>query len=174
MNSPLRVIAAAEGMEIWLPEGTDHTPEGTLSHPVSTGTRRARILVVDDEIHLIRFVHAVLDRDGYEVLSALNGQEALEVVERERPDLILLDVMMPKMNGYQVVEKLKASPELQDIPIIMFTARETEEDIMQSFQMGVIDYIHKPVASSVLRSRIRRWLLSPEQPEQEEQSTEDS
>jgi len=167
LGSNLQVTIAAEGMEIWLPEATDRMPEDISPQPASIRPMRARILVADDEPGMIKFIQAVLVKDDYEVIPAENGEEAFQVAQRERPDLILLDVMMPKMDGYEVVRKLRAAPELQDIPVIMFTAKVEEEDILRGFEMGANDYIGKPIAPSVLRSRVRRWLLRSDQRNQE-------
>jgi phosphoribosyl 1,2-cyclic phosphodiesterase/ActR/RegA family two-component response regulator len=167
LGSNLRITAAAEGMEIWLPESADKMPKDATSQPVSTRSGQARILVADDDLGMVHFIQAVLGKDKYEILAAENGEEALEVTLRERPNLILLDVMMPKLNGYEVAQQLRAMPEFQDIPIIMFTARASEEDIMRSFELGVNDYIGKPVAPSLLRSRVRRWLMSSDQKNEE-------
>ena len=160
LGSDLQVVAAAEGMEIGLPEIADRIPEGVAFQPTITRPKRARILVADDEPGMIRFIEVVLAKDGYEILAARDGEETIEIAQYEHPDLILLDVMMPKMNGYEVAQRLRAMPEFQDTPIIMFTARVAEEDIVRGFKLGVNDYIGKPIAPSLLRSRVRRWLLS--------------
>ena len=159
LGSDLQVDLAAEGLEIHLSEGADRAPEDRIAKPTSARFRPARILIADDDPALVRFIEAVLSKEKYEIVSALNGEEAVEVAVREQPDLILLDVMMPKLSGYQVAEQLRQMPEFQDIPIIMFTARADEEDIMRSFDLGVNDYIGKPAAPSLLRSRVRRWLM---------------
>ena len=132
------------------------------AHPLTGRPAQARILVADDEPGLVQVVGAVLAKDGYEILAARDGEEALEVIRREHPDLILLDVMMPKVDGYGVLRELRATPEFRDVPVIMLTAKVGEEDIVRSFEGGVTDYISKPAAPSLLRSRVRRWLLSQE------------
>jgi CheY-like chemotaxis protein len=162
-GSDLKVTLAAEGLEIHLQEAKDRVPKDTPAQTSSTLFRPARILVADDDPGLVHFIEAVLRKDNYEILAARDGEEAIEVSLRERPDLILLDVMMPKLNGYEVAQLLRGMAEFQDIPIIMFTARADEEDIMRSFQLGVNDYIGKPAAPSLLRSRVRRWLLRSDQ-----------
>jgi CheY-like chemotaxis protein len=162
-GSKLKVALAREGLEIRLREAKDRAPEDTRSQGSSTLFRAARILVADDDPGLVHFIQAVLRKDNYEILAARDGEEAIEVSLREHPDLILLDVMMPKLNGYEVAQQLRGMAEFQDVPIIMFTARADEEDIMRSFQLGVNDYIGKPAAPSLLRSRVRRWLLRSDQ-----------
>jgi CheY-like chemotaxis protein len=163
MGSPLEVVAAAEGMEILLPERAEPAPSGVLETNAVDRLQPACILVVDDDPDMLDLVGAVLARDGYQLLTAEDGQQALEAVERRRPDLVILDVMMPRMNGYQVLKQLRANPEFRDVPVLMFTARAGEEDIVRSFAGGVTDYVSKPVTPSLLRARVRRWLLGPEQ-----------
>ena len=161
-GSNLRVVAAAEGLVFNLPESADGEPGDETWHPSTGRPAQARILVADDEPGLVQVVGAVLAKDGYEILAARDGEEALEVIRREHPDLILLDVMMPKVDGYGVLRELRATPEFRDVPVIMLTAKVGEEDIVRSFEGGVTDYISKPAAPSLLRSRVRRWLLSQE------------
>jgi len=163
MGSPLKVIAAAEGMEIVLSERAVSAPAGVIQALAVDRLQPACILVVDDDPDMLEMVRAVLARDGYQLLMADDGDQALEIVERHRPDLIILDVMMPRMNGYQVLQQLRATAEFQDIPVLMFTARAGEEDIVRSFAGGVTDYVSKPVTPALLRARVRRWLLGAEQ-----------
>jgi CheY-like chemotaxis protein/phosphoribosyl 1,2-cyclic phosphodiesterase len=162
-GSPLMVVAAEEGMSINL---TEDIADGTttITGPIASVTRpkQPRILVVDDEPGMVHFVKTVLSKDGYDILTAYDGVEALEVARREHPDLVLLDVMMPRMDGYAVLEELRATPGLSEIPVIMFTAKIGEADIVRSFEGGVTDYISKPAAPAVLRSRVSRGLLSRE------------
>jgi CheY-like chemotaxis protein len=162
-GSNLHATVAAEGLEIHLLEAEAKPLEDAVAQAGSTRFQRARILVADDDPGLVRFIQAVLSKDKYEILAARNGEEAIEVTLRERPDLILLDVMMPKLSGYQVAKRLREMPDFREIPIIMFTARADEEDIVHSFELGVNDYIGKPAAPALLRSRVRRWLLHSEQ-----------
>jgi CheY-like chemotaxis protein/phosphoribosyl 1,2-cyclic phosphodiesterase len=162
-GSDLDVMLAAEGLEIHLPEAADQVPEDLAAQTTSTRDRPARILIADDDPSLVRYVEAVLRKDKYEVFSALNGKEAIELAFNEHPDLILLDVMMPKLSGYEVARQLGERPDFQDTPIIMFTARADEEDIVRSFESGVNDYIGKPAKPSLLRSRVRHWLMRSDQ-----------
>ncbi len=83
-----------------------------------------KILVVDDERHIVRLVEVNLTRAGYDVVTAYDGVEALEAVKNETPDMIVLDVMMPRMDGFEVLRRLQADPETQNIPVIMLTARK--------------------------------------------------
>jgi len=84
---------------------------------------RKKVLIVDDEPHLVRSLSFILSKEGYEVVSAVNGEEALQKIRESKPDLMFLDVMMPKKNGYEVCQEIRSSPELKDIYIIMLTAR---------------------------------------------------
>jgi CheY-like chemotaxis protein len=173
-GSDLNLMLAAEGLEIHLPEAADQAPEDLAAQTTSPRYRPARILIADDDPSLVRYVEAVLRKDEYEILSALNGKEAIDLALEEHPDLILLDVMMPKLSGYEVARQLREKPEFQDTPIIMFTARANEEDIVRSFESGVNDYIGKPAKPSLLRSRVRRWLMRPDQGTEEREGQEDA
>lgn len=163
MGSDINVLLAAEGLEIFLPEAAEQVPEDMIAQISATRYRPARILIADDDPSLVRYIEAVLRKDKYELLSALNGEEAIQIALDEQPDLILLDVMMPKLSGYEVARRLREKPQFQETPIIMFTARAEEEDIVRSFEAGVNDYIGKPAAPSLLRSRVRRWLMRSDQ-----------
>ena len=108
------------------------------------------ILVVDDEPALLRLMEFVLDRQGYRLVTATNGEEALEQARASRPDVIVLDIMMPKLDGYQVAEALRADAELSGIPIIMLSAKAQEEDIERGVEAGVDRYITKPFSPEEL------------------------
>ncbi len=116
------------------------------------------ILVVDDTARNIQVLAAVLDRAGYKIAAASNGQKALDMVEVVAPDLILLDVMMPGMDGFEVCEKIKASPETATIPVIMLTARTAPEDVATGFQKGAVDYITKPFNAKELLARVQNHI----------------
>ena len=117
--------------------------------------RRYRILVVDDEERMVRFIRLNLEHDGFEVLVAFNGRQALDRVREDLPDLVLLDVMMPDMDGFEVLRMLR---EFSDVPVIMLTARSMEEDIVHGLELGADDYITKPFSPRVLVSRVRAVL----------------
>ena len=102
-----------------------------------------KILVVDDEPALLRLMEFVLEKQGFTMLTATNGEEALEQAREQRPDLIVLDIMMPKLDGYQVAEALRADPELGRTPIIMLSAKAQEEDIERGVAVGVDKYVTK-------------------------------
>jgi len=114
----------------------------------------ARILVIDDEAMLRRIIQAHLSRANYETITAANGAEGIELARRERPALILLDVMMPEMNGYEVARVLRSDWATSQIPIIMLTAKHATEDKMVGLEAGANDYITKPFDSGELLARI--------------------
>jgi len=139
---------------------------GALTMPLSTNEGRGAawtILVVDDEPALLRLMEFMLRREGYTLLTATNGDEAIEVIYERRPDLIILDIMMPKRDGYQVTEMIRSSddPAITSIPIVMLSAKAQDEDIVRGREMGVEEYITKPfepehlasVVAGILRDR---------------------
>jgi two-component system alkaline phosphatase synthesis response regulator PhoP len=103
-----------------------------------------KILAVDDERHIVRLIQVNLERAGYEVVSAFDGKEGLEKVDSEQPDLIVLDVMMPYMDGFEVVQCLKKNPETRDIPIILLSAKRQDADVFRGWQSGCDCYLTKP------------------------------
>ena len=117
-----------------------------------------KILVVDDEPALLRLMEFVLAREGHTMLTATNGEEALDEARRERPDLIVLDIMMPKMDGYQVAEAIRTDDELKHTPIIMLSAKAQEEDIQRGMAAGVDRYITKPFSPEDLTSLVSGYL----------------
>jgi len=112
---------------------------------------KKRILIVDDEMSILKFLRSNLEDRDYTVISATNGEEALEIIERELPDLVILDVMMPKMDGFEVCRRLR---EWSQIPIIMLSARGDESDKVQCLDLGADDYIVKPFGSNELMARV--------------------
>jgi two-component system phosphate regulon response regulator PhoB len=116
--------------------------------------RRKKILVVDDERDLVEMIGMNLTRNGYEVLSAHDGKTALEMARKQRPDLLILDVMMPGMSGQDVTMALKSDPETAVIPILMLTAKAEETDIIVGLSMGADDYVTKPFSMKVLVARV--------------------
>src|SRR5215813_3068102 len=119
---------------------------------------QAKILVVDDEADNIRILEVLLLRRGYEVIKARNGAEALQQVYSERPDLILLDVMMPIMDGFEVCKILKDNPETHLIPVVIMTALGQVEDRVKGIEAGADDFLTKPVHRDELLARIRTSL----------------
>ncbi|MBT3778972.1 MAG: PleD family two-component system response regulator [Rhodospirillaceae bacterium] len=115
----------------------------------------ARILVVDDVLPNVKLLEAKLSREYYDVLTAMNGPDALEIVEREVPDIILLDVMMPGMDGFEVCEQIKANPNLMHIPVVMVTALSDTSDRVRGLEAGADDFLTKPVNDIALFARVR-------------------
>lgn len=154
----LEVGAAIEGEEIVLAES------GSALRPVDEGPRaprlptRARILVADDDRAILTVLETILAGDGYQVVCANDGAEALEMAQRDSFDLILLDMQMPQLDGLDVARALRGDPRLAGVPIVMLTGRAGEEDIQAAFAEGVTDYITKPFAVAQVRARVRSWL----------------
>jgi DNA-binding response OmpR family regulator len=113
-----------------------------------------KILVVDDEDDILHFLELVLREKGYEVTTASGGHEALTKAQLERPNLILLDIMMPQMDGWEVLKLLRVDEETADIPVAMLSARTEAKDRVQGLQEGAIDYICKPFALQDLLMKI--------------------
>lgn len=129
---------------------------------------KTRILVVDDEPSIIKYLRANLEASGYQVLAAMDGAEGLRTFERELPDLLLLDIRMPVMDGFEVCRRIR---EWSQIPIIMLTALGNVEDKVKAFDLGADDYITKPFSKAILMARVRavlrRTTLWDERPEPE-------
>lgn len=119
---------------------------------------KKRILLVDDEIVLVKMVKMRLEANNYEIITGYDGQEALEKAREEKPDLIILDLMLPKMDGFKVCMMLKRDQRYMKIPIIMFTARAGESDNKLGFECGADAYITKPFEPSILLSKIKELL----------------
>lgn len=117
-----------------------------------------KILIVDDDVDSLKLIGLMLQRNGYDVIAAQNGGQALAKATNELPDLIILDVMMPDMNGYDVCRRLRSNPTTQEIPIIMFTAKTLIDDKVAGFEAGADDYLTKPTHPAELASRVRAIL----------------
>ncbi|HEY0388584.1 MAG TPA: response regulator [Gaiellales bacterium] len=117
-------------------------------------TVHAKVLVADDEPHLLRLVKFRLEREGYEVLTAVDGEAALQVARDEHPDLCVLDVMMPKRSGFDVLRELRSDDRCAGMKVIMLTARAQDRDVDVGFSLGADDYITKPFSPQELRVRI--------------------
>jgi two-component system, OmpR family, alkaline phosphatase synthesis response regulator PhoP len=119
---------------------------------------KGRILVVDDEIYIVHILDFSLGMEGYEVLTALDGEQALEKARTEKPDLIVLDIMMPKLDGYETCKRLKADPATKDVPVILLSAKGRNVDQKVGFEVGADDYITKPFSPRKLVERINAIL----------------
>ena len=120
--------------------------------------KKGKILVVDDEINITQILEFSIGAEGYEVLTALNGEDAVDKARRELPDLIILDVMMPKIDGYEACRILKANPLTKNIPVILLTAKGREIDKRLGYEVGAADYIVKPFSPNKLIDRIHEVL----------------
>jgi two-component system KDP operon response regulator KdpE len=118
-------------------------------------TIKRRILVVDDEERMVRFIRLNLEHDGFEVEEAFNGRQALDKLRQTLPDLIILDVMMPDLSGFEVLRMIRES---NDVPVIMLTAKAEEDDRVNGLELGADDYITKPFSPRELVSRVRAVL----------------
>ena len=116
------------------------------------------VLVADDDPDILTLVGFRLERAGYEVLPARDGEEALALALERQPDLAILDVMMPKLDGYEVTQRLRDNPATSGMPVILLTARVQEADITRGFEAGADDYIKKPFSPHELRARVQAIL----------------
>src|SRR5947207_2347394 len=118
----------------------------------------SRILVIEDEPANIQTLSTVLKERGYQINIATNGRQGLEILERIRPDLILLDIMMPEMDGFETCRRIKAATGLREIPIIFLTAKTDTADIVRGFELGAVDYVAKPFNAHELLARVNTHL----------------
>ena len=120
--------------------------------------KKGTILVIDDERDLIELVRYNLEKEGFDVIAATDGQSGLEVVRKHRPDLVVLDLMMPGLDGLQVCQQLRSDPRAGRIPVIMLTAKATEADRVVGLEMGADDYIVKPFSPREVVARVKAVL----------------
>jgi DNA-binding response OmpR family regulator len=125
--------------------------------------KKATILVVDDEPHVLKLVKANLESSGYRVVTAADGEQAIRAVENEVPDLLVLDLMLPKMDGYAVCRRVR---EFSTAPIIMLTARSAQVDLVHGFEVGADDYLTKPFSVTELLMRVQAVLRRSKWPEE--------
>lgn len=119
---------------------------------------RKRILVVDDEIYIVHILEFTLTMEGYEVVTAADGEEALRKIEQDRPDLVVLDIMMPKMDGYEVCRRLREDEDSRTLPVILLSAKGRPIDRETGLEVGADDYIVKPFSPRRLLEKIRELL----------------
>jgi pilus assembly protein CpaE len=117
-----------------------------------------KILIIDDDLDTLRLVGLMLQRQGYQISAATNGQQGLDKAFEEDPDLILLDIMMPDMDGYEVTRRLRRNPSTMETPILMFTAKTQLDDKVIGFEVGANDYLTKPTHPSELQARVKTLL----------------
>jgi DNA-binding response OmpR family regulator len=128
------------------------------SEKPTSGTPVPRILVVDDEPEVRNLLREVLKADGYEILTAGDGKEALQITLKEKPDLITLDIRMPKLDGLTLCKALRVNEETRNIPIIMLTAYNTREHLEACMAAGADDFLAKPLSMDEIRIRVRAML----------------
>jgi len=126
------------------------------------------VLVVDDHPPTVQVIQSALEGIGLEVRTAENGAECLLAIDKGRPDLVILDVIMPVLDGFQTLQVMQQSPDTKDIPVIMLTARSSDEDIAHGWQFRVSSYLTKPFAIDNLMTLVRRVLEGSEQVAAEE------
>lgn len=117
-----------------------------------------KILIVDDDVNALKLIGYTLHREGYEIVVAQSGQEALAKAQEEEPQLVILDIMMPRMDGYEVCRRLRAAPQTAQLPVIMLTAKGQIEDKVAGFEAGADDYLTKPVIPAELVARVKALL----------------
>lgn len=121
---------------------------------------KKKVLIVDDESHIVELVRVCLEDTDYEIIEAYDGQEALDKARSEKPDLILLDIMLPKMDGYEVCKNLKTDDSTKSIPVVMLTAKGQEVDKVKGFQSGADSYMTKPFSPLRLLTELEEKLSS--------------
>ncbi len=119
---------------------------------------RKKILVIEDEPHIIKLVSFILSSKGYEVVGADNGAAGIRKAGEEKPDLIILDVMMPKMDGFETARLIKSNPSTRGIPILMLSSKAQFEDKMKGIDSGAMDYITKPFERQELLDKVKACL----------------
>jgi DNA-binding response OmpR family regulator len=117
-----------------------------------------KVLVVEDEQLIVELVEFLLRQEGFLPVTAADGDIALPLARQEKPDLILLDVLLPTVDGFEVLRQLKEAPDLKEIPVIIFTARNRDADLALAFRMGAADYVAKPFSPTELLARINKTL----------------
>lgn len=126
--------------------------------PPSGPESAAQILIVDDVPANIQLIANMLSKEAFQISAALSGPQALALVERVQPDLVLLDVTMPVMDGFETCRQLKARPGTADVPVIFLTGRASEEDVLKGFEAGGVDYVSKPFSHPELMARVQTHL----------------
>jgi response regulator RpfG family c-di-GMP phosphodiesterase len=123
------------------------------------GTDRKKILIVDDSNTNVVLLEAILNNRGYEIITALNVKQAYTMLQKDRPELILLDLLMPKISGYQFLDQLKKNIDTREIPVIIVSAVTDIMNIKKTLDMGAVDYIEKPVDIKTLVRKVEKTLI---------------
>jgi two-component system, OmpR family, alkaline phosphatase synthesis response regulator PhoP len=115
-----------------------------------------KVLVCDDERHIVRLIQVNLERQGYQVVTAFDGKEGLEKIRSEKPNLVVLDVMMPYMDGFEVLKTIRREPETENLPVIMLTAKAQDKDVFEGYHYGADMYLTKPFNPMELVTFVKR------------------
>jgi CheY-like chemotaxis protein len=137
----------------------EHSTTTERYHRLPMPPSKKRILICDDDPAILRVLQVNLEIEGYEVLAAQNGEDAVKVALAERPDLVILDIMMPRLDGYQACERLKANDDTRDIPVVFLSAKAQQSDIQRGKDYGVADYLTKPFDPMDLLGVVERLLI---------------
>jgi CheY-like chemotaxis protein len=121
-------------------------------------SQKAKILIVDDEPLNVDFIEQALEGTDYQLITAINGQDALDKIKSDQPDLVLLDLGMPVMDGFAVLERVKADSMLRDIPIIIISAEQESKSVVKGIKQGADDYLTKPVNAALLVKKVKEYL----------------
>ncbi len=119
---------------------------------------QGKVLVVDDEVYILHILDFSLGAEGFDVITAADGEQALARARSERPDLIVMDIMMPRLDGYETCRRLKGDPSTKEIPVLLLTARGREEDRKRGMEAGADDYMTKPFSPNKLIGRVSEML----------------
>lgn len=119
-----------------------------------------KILVCDDERHIVRLIQVNLERQGWEVVTAFDGKEGLEKIKTEKPNLVVLDVMMPYMDGFEVLKSLRREPDTEGLPVIMLTAKAQDKDVFEGYHYGADMYLTKPFNPMELVTFVKRIIAN--------------
>jgi DNA-binding response OmpR family regulator len=120
-----------------------------------------RVLIADDEPNIVASLEFLMEQAGFEVRVAANGEQALELAASFRPDLVLLDIMLPKKSGYEVCQRLKSDPATRDMKVVMVTAKGRDVEVAKGVELGADAYVVKPFSTRELVAKVREMLASP-------------
>jgi len=123
-----------------------------------------KVLVCDDERHIVRLIQVNLERQGYIVVTAFDGKEGLEKIQSEKPNLVVLDVMMPYMDGFEVLKSIRREPETENLPVIMLTAKAQDKDVFEGYHYGADMYLTKPFNPMELVTFVKRIAQGTDDP----------
>ena len=123
-----------------------------------------KVLVCDDERHIVRLIQVNLERQGYNVVTAFDGKEGLEKIRSEKPNVVVLDVMMPYMDGFEVLKTIRREPETENLPVIMLTAKAQDKDVFEGYHYGADMYLTKPFNPMELVTFVKRIVQGNDEP----------